>query len=123
MAAHVPGRGGRRDEVGTGVEGDRPRERVDAELGQREALRRGAWADRVERDVDASRSLDHVGEVLLHGVHVQRVDACRLGDAAGGDDVLGDRVQLRQVAPVRKSRAPSRANARATAPPIAPPAA
>ncbi len=54
----------------------------------------------------ASRSLDHAGEVLLHRGRVQRVDACRLGDAAGSDDVLGDRVQLRQVASCQEEPCP-----------------
>jgi len=60
--------------------------------------------------------------VLVHGLLVKGVDLCRLGGAAGGNDVLGDRLDRCQVAPGEKQRGPSRAKARATAPPTAPPA-
>jgi hypothetical protein len=97
LAAHAPGRGGRGDEVRARVEGDRAGEVVGGQLGQRPAARGRPGADRVERDVDASRPLDHGVEVLLHGPLVQCVDLRRLRDAAGGDDRLGDGIHLRRI--------------------------
>jgi hypothetical protein len=61
--------------------------------------------------------------MLVHSLLVERVERRRLGGAAGGNDLLGDRFDPCQVAPGEKELGTSDANARATAPPTPPPAA
>jgi hypothetical protein len=58
----------------------------------------------------------------LDGPLVDGVDLGRLGGSAGGNDVLGDRLDRCQDPPGEETLAPSPAKARATAPPIEPPA-
>ena len=120
---HPPRGEARGQEVRRRVGRDRPRELLDVQLDQRDADDlRVRDADRVERDVDAARLLDHRLQVLVDRLLVERVDRRRLGRAARRDDVPRDRLDRRPQAPGEKQLAPSRANARATAPPIAPPA-
>ena len=120
---HPPGGQAGGQEVRRRVGRDRQGELLDIQLDQRHPQNlRVRDADRVERDVDAARPVDHGPEVLVHRLLVERVDLRRLGGSAGGDDVLGDDFDGCRWRPVRKSLAPSRAKARATAPPIAPPA-
>jgi hypothetical protein len=52
-------------------------------------------ANGVEQDVDPLRPGDHVVHVLHYRVLIQRIDLCRLGDAARGGDLLGDRLDPR----------------------------
>ena len=82
---------------------DRQGELLDIQLDQRdtEKLRIGD-ADRVERDVDAARLVDHGLQMLVHRLLVERVDLRRLGGSAGGLDVLGDDFDWCQVAPGEK---------------------
>jgi hypothetical protein len=59
-------------------------------------------SDRVERDIDAARLVDHGLEMLVHGLLVESVDLGRFGGSAGGNDVLGYRFDGRLVAPGEK---------------------
>jgi hypothetical protein len=56
-----------------------------------------------------------INRLLVEGVYFGG-----LGGSRAEDDFLGERLDGRQVGPVRKSLAPSRAKARATALPTAP---
>ena len=97
---HAPGGQARGQEVRRRVGRDRQRELLDVQLDQRHAQdRRVRDPDRVERDVDPARLVDHGLQVPVHGLLVERVDLRRLGGSAGGDDVLGDRLDRRQPAP------------------------
>ncbi len=44
--------------------------------------------DRIERDVDVPKPLDDAFEVLLNSLLVESVDLSRLGDSAGGGNLL-----------------------------------
>ena len=92
FADHPPGRQARGQEVRRRVGRDRQGELLDVQLDQRHAQDlRVRDADRVERDVDAARLVDHGLQMLVHGLLVERVDLRRLGGSAGGNDVLRDR--------------------------------
>ncbi len=99
---HAPRRGGRGDEVRVGVEGDWAGEVAGGQLGDGGAIGRGTRTDGVERDVQASGSLDHGVEVLVHGLRVKSIHVCRLGGTARRDDVIGDGIRLRRVASRQK---------------------
>jgi hypothetical protein len=51
----------------------------------------------VERDIEAARLVDHGLQMLDHSLLVESVDRRRLGGSAGGNDVLGDRFDWRQL--------------------------
>src|SRR5919202_3917881 len=98
LVGHPPGPRGRRDEVGTGVEGDGAGEGVRGQLRQGYAGGCGARAGRVERDVYSSRSLDDGVEMLLPRTPVKSVNLCCLSDAASSNDFRGDSIHLPHVA-------------------------
>ena len=112
---HPPCGQARGQEVRRRVGRDRQRELLGVQLGQR--ARPGSSrirdADRVERDVDAARLLDHRLQMPVHRLLVERVDLGRLGGAAGGDDVLGDRFDRCPEAPGEKDARPPRPRRRA----------
>ena len=113
----------RGQEVRRRVGRDRQGELFDPQLDQRDTQNlRTRDADRVERDIDAARLVDHRLQMPVHGLLVEGVDLRRLGGSAGGNDFLGEASTGARGRPVRNSLAPSDAKARATAPPIAPPA-
>ena len=51
--------------------------------------------DHIEGDVDATGIRRHGGGVLVDGVLVERVDLTGRGQAPGGTDLLGYRLELR----------------------------
>jgi hypothetical protein len=120
---HPPGRQARGHKVRPGVGDDRRGAPLEVQLDQRHPQNLPVRdPDRIERDVDAARLVDHRLQVLVHGLLVERVDPDRLGGSAGGNDLLGERVDRCPQAPGEKQRGPLARKARATAPPIAPPA-
>jgi hypothetical protein len=115
---HPPRRRARGEELGPRSFDDRLREVLSGHVDEQDPL--DVHADGVEQDVDPLRPGDHVVHVLLDRVLVQRIDLCRLGDAARGGDLLGDRLDLRLGATGEEEVGAFGANVRATAPPIAP---
>ncbi len=61
-------------------------------------------ADRVERDIDAPRFVDHRLQMLVHRLLVQGVDLRRLGGAAGRMDFRGNGFHRLAFAPGQKQR-------------------
>ena len=65
------------------------------------------WApDRVERDIDAARLVDHRLQMLVHSLLVENVHFRRLGGSASGNDVLSNHFDRRQVVPGEKHLGP-----------------
>jgi hypothetical protein len=82
---------------------------LDIQLGQRDIQNvRARDADRVERDVDAARRVDHRPEMRVHSLFVEGVDLRRLGRSSGGNDLLGDNFDRCQVASGEKELGPLR---------------
>ena len=93
--------------VRPGVGRDRRGEPLDVQLDQgHNPVGRIRDPDRVERDVEVARLVDHGLEVLVHGLLVEGVDRRRLGGPAGGNDLLGDRFDRCPVAAGDKQRGP-----------------
>jgi hypothetical protein len=120
---HPPGRHACGQEVRRRVGRDRQGELLDIQLDQRHTQNlRPRHPNRVERDIDAARLINHGLQMLVHSLLVESVDLRRLGGSAGGNDVLSDRFDRCPEAPGEKKRGPLARKARATEPPIAPPA-
>jgi hypothetical protein len=106
---HLPGCQACGQEVRPGVGRDRQGELLDIQLGQRDTQNlRVRDADRVERDIDATRLIDHGLEMLVQGLLVESVDLGRLSGSAGGSEVLSDRFDRWPLAPGEKQLRPLR---------------
>src|SRR5258708_24931019 len=86
---------------------DRQGELLDIQLDQRDTQSlRIPDPGRVERDIDATRLVDHGLQMLVHGLLVKSVDLRRLRGSAGGKYFLGDRLDRRLEAPGEKKLGP-----------------
>src|SRR5262249_23327181 len=63
-------------------------------------------ADRVERDIDAPRLVDHGLKMLVHSLLFESVYLRRLGRSACGMDFLGDIFDARPASPREKELRP-----------------
>jgi hypothetical protein len=104
---HSPGRHACDQKVRRRVGRDRQGELLDIQLDQRHTQNlRTRDPDRVERNIDAARLLDHGLEMLVHSLLVERVDLRRLGRSAGGINFVGDSFDVRPAPPGEKQLGP-----------------
>jgi hypothetical protein len=90
-----------------GIGRDREGELLEIQLDQRHAQSlRIRDPDRVERDIDPTRRVDHRLQMPVHGLLVKSVDLRRVGGSAGRLDFVGNRCHGRPLSPGKKNLGP-----------------